>query len=102
MNLDDLDHFYTALLDGRLLPPAQLARMLDTRATHGLYGLGVYPQRLSCGATVWGHNGRILGSYVRSVATRDGRRVLTYRLDTDRAPARRAETALLTREFCPG
>ncbi|WP_255954163.1 serine hydrolase domain-containing protein [Streptomyces odontomachi] len=100
--LDDLDRFYTALLDGRLLPPAQLARMLDTRATHGLYGLGVYPQRLSCGVTVWGHNGRIVGSYVRSVATRDGRHVLTYRLNTDEAPTRRAESALLRGEFCRG
>jgi D-alanyl-D-alanine carboxypeptidase len=100
--LDDLDRFYAALLGGRLLPPAQLAEMLDTRATQGVYGMGMYPQRLPCGATVWGHNGRIAGSYVRSVGSRHGERVLTYRLDTDAGPSRRAESALLASEFCTG
>ncbi len=98
--LTDLNRFYAALLGGRLLPPAELAEMLDTQATHGVYGMGVYPQRLPCGTIVWGHNGRILGSYVRSVASLDGRRVLTYRLDTDTEPAPRAETALISAEFC--
>ncbi|MFF9348115.1 serine hydrolase domain-containing protein [Streptomyces sp. NPDC014734] len=99
--LDDLDRFYTALLGGEILRPAELAAMLDTTATHGVYGLGVYPQRLSCGLTVWGHNGHITGSRVRTAATRDGRHVLTYRVDTDAlADAEALETALLDAEFC--
>ncbi|GHH78701.1 hypothetical protein GCM10018793_29860 [Streptomyces sulfonofaciens] len=99
--LTDLDRFYSALLGGRLLPAAELARMLDTGGTGGAYGLGIYPQRLPCGVTVWGHNGRIRGSYVRSAAVRGGERVLTYRVDADAVPPAAAERALLTAEFCP-
>jgi D-alanyl-D-alanine carboxypeptidase len=99
--LADLNRFYAALLGGRLLPPAQLAQMLDTRAARGAYGMGIYPQRLPCGAWVWGHNGRIVGSYVRSAGTVDGSRVLTYHLDTDVPPTAEAETALLVAAFCP-
>ncbi|WP_326767280.1 beta-lactamase family protein [Streptomyces sp. NBC_01591] len=101
--LDDLNRFYAALLGGRLLAPAQLAILLNTRATHGVYGLGIYPQKLSCGTTVWGHNGHIAGSYVRTATTRDGRHTLTYRIDTDTlADSATLEPALLDAEFCPG
>ncbi|PZT76187.1 MULTISPECIES: serine hydrolase domain-containing protein [unclassified Streptomyces] len=100
--LFDLNRFYAALLGGRLLKPAQLAALLDTTATHGVYGLGVYPERLSCGVTVWGHNGRIAGSYVRTAATRDGRHTLTFRVDTDTLTgADVLESGLLEAEFCP-
>ncbi|THA69331.1 class A beta-lactamase-related serine hydrolase [Streptomyces sp. A0958] len=100
--LSDLNRFYAALLGGRLLMPPQLTSALDTSATHGLYGLGVFPEQLSCGVTVWGHNGRITGSYVRTAATRDGRHTLTYRFDTDTlAEADTLEPALLEAEFCP-
>ncbi|MFJ2266229.1 serine hydrolase domain-containing protein [Streptomyces sp. NPDC087849] len=99
--LADLNRFYAALLGGRLLPPAQLAALLNTGATHGVYGLGIYPQRLSCGITVWGHNGHIAGSYVRTAATRDGRHTLTYRVDTDTLTGTETlESALLDTEFC--
>ncbi|MFB6816119.1 serine hydrolase domain-containing protein [Streptomyces sp. NPDC056347] len=99
--LGDLNRFFAALLGGRLLAPAQLALMTDTRATRGTYGLGLFPEKLSCGITVWGHNGHIAGSYVRTAATRDGRHVLTYRVDTDTlADADTLEPALLDAEFC--
>ncbi|GHJ35017.1 serine hydrolase [Streptomyces sp. TS71-3] len=98
--LDDLDRFFGALLGGRLLPRAAVDQMMDTRDTGGVYGLGLYPQRLPCGATVWGHNGRILGSYVRSAGTAGGGRVVTYRVDTDAVPSARAELAVLSSEFC--
>ncbi|GGW90537.1 serine hydrolase [Streptomyces lomondensis] len=55
--LADLDRFYAALLGGRLLPPHWLREMLDTRAAHGAYGMGLFPERLPCGTTVWGHKG---------------------------------------------
>jgi D-alanyl-D-alanine carboxypeptidase len=99
--LGDLDRFQSALLGGRLLPPAQLTAMLNTEATHGVYGLGIHPRKLSCGTTVWGHSGRIPGSYVRTAATRDGRHTLTYRTDTDTlTDGKSLERALLDAEFC--
>ncbi|MER8221985.1 serine hydrolase domain-containing protein [Streptomyces sp. NPDC094143] len=99
--LADLDRFFTALLGGRLLPPRWLREMLDTRAAHGAYGLGLFPEKLPCGTTVWGHNGHISGSYVRSAATVDGRRVLTFRVNTDGIADPGLEPALLAAEFCP-
>lgn len=97
----DLNRFYTALLRGDLLPPRHLPEMLNTRAAHGEYGMGLYPVRLPCGTTVWGHNGRIPGSYVRTAVTVDGRRVLTFRVNTDAVADPGLEPALLTAEFCP-
>ncbi|GAA2967084.1 serine hydrolase domain-containing protein [Kitasatospora cinereorecta] len=98
--LADLNHFYAALLGGRLLSPAQLATLLDTRAADGRYGMGVYPQRLSCGTTVWGHDGHITGSYVRTAATVDGLHVFTFRVNTDALPGPALQAALLEAEFC--
>ena len=99
--LADRNHFYAALLRGYLLPPRQLREMLNTRTAHGSYGMGIYPVKLPCGTTVWGHNGRITGSYVRTAATRDGRRVLTVRVNTDAIADPGLEPALLSAEFCP-
>ncbi|GGY92646.1 serine hydrolase [Streptomyces poonensis] len=99
--LTDLVRFYAALLRGDLLPPGRLHEMLDTRTAQGWYGMGVYPEKLSCGTTVWGHDGRISGSYVRTAATVDGRRVLTFRVNTDTLADPGLEPALLTAEFCP-
>ncbi|MFF8288296.1 serine hydrolase domain-containing protein [Streptomyces sp. NPDC016309] len=101
--LDDLNRFYAALLTGRLLPPPQLRALLDTRPTHGVYALGIYPHTLSCGTTVWGHNGRVPGGYVRSATTGDGRRTVTFRVNTDAVPVdtlATLEPALLEAEFC--
>ncbi|MDT0546258.1 MULTISPECIES: serine hydrolase domain-containing protein [Streptomyces] len=98
--LDDLARFFGALPRGGLLPPAALRRMRDTTASDGRYGMGLFPVRLSCGVTLWGHNGQINGSYAQVVATPDGRRVLAYRLNTEARPAAAAERALLKAEFC--
>ncbi|MFE9405427.1 serine hydrolase domain-containing protein [Streptomyces sp. NPDC006530] len=99
--LADLSRFYAALLGGALLPAAQRRELLDTTATLGLYGLGVYPQRLGCGVTVWGHNGHIQGSYVRAATTTDGRHTLVFRANTDGLTDPSLELALLDAEFCP-
>ncbi|MFF8830550.1 serine hydrolase domain-containing protein [Streptomyces sp. NPDC015131] len=101
--MDDLNRFYAALLSGRLLPPPQLRQLLDTRPANGRYAMGVYPRRLSCGTTVWGHNGHITGSYVRTATTSDGRRTVTFRVNTNAVPLgtlRTLEPALLEAEFC--
>ncbi|MFC8666213.1 serine hydrolase domain-containing protein [Streptomyces sp. NPDC057199] len=99
--LADLNRFYAALLRGDLLPPRQLREMLDTSTAHGLYGMGLYSEKLPCGTTVWGHNGRITGSYVRTAATLDARRVLTFRVNTDAIADPDLEPALLAAAFCP-
>ncbi|MFF8969655.1 serine hydrolase domain-containing protein [Streptomyces sp. NPDC014995] len=99
--LTDLDRFYAALLGGDLLTSHWLREMLDTRTAHGSYGMGLFPATLPCGVTVWGHNGRISGSYVRTAASVDGRRVLTFRVNTTALADPGLEPALLAAEFCP-
>lgn len=71
----DLNAFYRALLGGRLLPARQLAEMLTTVDT-GLrpparYGLGIAARKLSCGVTVWGHDGGIQGAVSQVSSVRD-------------------------------
>lgn len=98
--LADLNRFYSSLLSGALLSAPSLREMLGTRTAQGRYGMGLYPLKLPCGTTVWGHNGRIAGNYVRTAATRDGRQVLTFRVNTDALTDPTLEQALLTAEFC--
>jgi D-alanyl-D-alanine carboxypeptidase len=99
--LGDLSRFFGALLGGTLLPPGQLREMRDTSGAGGAYGLGLFPVRLPCGVTLWGHNGTISGSYVQTLGTRDGGHVLTFRVNTDAVPAAQAQNRLLKAEFCP-
>ncbi|MBI0298895.1 beta-lactamase family protein, partial [Streptomyces sp. PRKS01-29] len=82
----DLDRFYTALLGGRLLPPAQLAEMrrtvpvgpdFEVAFPHAQYGLGMMRQPLSCGGYRWGHGGDLEGATVRTGLTEGGRRSVT-------------------------
>ncbi|MCZ1009338.1 serine hydrolase [Streptomyces lydicus] len=98
--LGDLNRFFAALLGGRLLPPRQMAQIRDGKGTGGAYGLGLYETRLSCGVTVWGHNGDINGSYARTAGTADGRHIVSYRLNTDALAHPAHGTAVLTAEFC--
>ncbi|MFG3054182.1 serine hydrolase domain-containing protein [Kitasatospora sp. NPDC048239] len=75
----DLNRFFSALLTGRLLPPAQLAQMRTTvpaEATFGpgaRYGLGLVSRPLPCGGLSWGHGGSFPGYETRGGATDDGR-----------------------------
>ncbi|MFD5088663.1 serine hydrolase domain-containing protein [Kitasatospora sp. NPDC058201] len=76
----DLNRFYTALLDGRLLPPAQLAEMRTTVPAEELgpgirYGLGLQSRPLSCGGVYWGHGGTTQAFRSRGGVTEDGRAV---------------------------
>ncbi|MEV4870349.1 serine hydrolase domain-containing protein [Streptomyces syringium] len=77
----DLNRFFTALLAGRLLGPAQLAQMRATvpaglpfRSGAG-YGLGLVSTPLSCGGVYWGHGGSTTGYETRGGVTDDGRAV---------------------------
>lgn len=79
----DLSAFNRALLDGKLLAPAQQRQLLSTVAAPGFepekgwsYGLGFAKRTLSCGVQAWGHGGDITGFETRNLTTRDGRSVV--------------------------
>ncbi|OXM42971.1 serine hydrolase domain-containing protein [Amycolatopsis alba] len=77
---EDLTRFFGALVDGRLLPKAQLAEMQRTvPAPVGIpgaeYGLGLASVPLSCGGRFWGHGGNIPGFANLSGAIPHGKRV---------------------------
>ncbi|MFE7191423.1 serine hydrolase domain-containing protein [Kitasatospora sp. NPDC057541] len=82
----DITRFYGALLEGRLLPAAQLAQMRTTVPARAAdpaeaagpamgYGLGLVSRPLSCGGVAWGHGGTIPGYYTAGGTTDDGRAV---------------------------
>ncbi|MBU3062605.1 beta-lactamase family protein [Nocardia sp. NEAU-G5] len=74
----DLNRFFTALLNGKLLPAAQLAQMQRTRPNDRLpggYGLGLARLPVSCGAQVWGHGGDVPGFETMDGVRADGRAV---------------------------
>ncbi|MGW5970159.1 serine hydrolase domain-containing protein [Streptomyces sp. NPDC055186] len=99
--LTDLGRFHASLLGGELLSLRHLREMLDTRAAHGSYGMGLFPVKLPCGTTVRGHNGHISGSYVHTATTADGGHVLTLRVNTDAMADPGLVPAVLAAEFCP-
>lgn len=98
--LGDLTRLVSGVLRGRVVPRAELRQMRDTSASDGRYGMGLFPVRLPCGMTLWGHNGEINGSYTLTVTTPDGRHSLAYRLNSTAASGMTAETSLLEAEFC--
>ncbi|MFJ4669625.1 serine hydrolase domain-containing protein [Kitasatospora purpeofusca] len=77
---DDLTRFLSALMRGRLLPQAELDEMLTTE---GPGGLGIGGGTLSCGVTVWGHDGGIHGSSTLALTTRDGRHSVAFNANAD-------------------
>lgn len=83
----DLNRFYGALLRGKLLPAKQLKAMKTTVAAPGApyasYGLGLARIETSCGTTLWGHAGGMVGWLSMAVTTADGRRQLAYNYNGD-------------------
>ncbi|MFB4283223.1 serine hydrolase domain-containing protein [Nonomuraea sp. MTCD27] len=99
----DLNRFFTALLDGKLLKPAQLKQMRTTvkvpeLGPGGAYGLGLSSVKLSCGGRAWGHGGAIPGYYTTNAATDDGRAaaIAVTHLPTTPAAQKHVEQALDT------
>lgn len=96
----DLTRFYSALMRGGLLPKAQLTEMLTTASSgpgiHG-GGLGISPATLSCGITVWGHDGGIHGSTSLALTTRDGGHTAAFNFNADWTGSVKA---LAEAEFC--
>ncbi len=103
----DLNRFYTALVDGRLLRPAELAAMRTTvpvpqdggHPAGTRDGLGLFFTPLSCGGGYLGHGGSGFGYVVRAATTTDGRRTVTVSAHSragDARSAARQEDALRT------
>ncbi|MFF1400158.1 serine hydrolase domain-containing protein [Streptomyces sp. NPDC058287] len=73
----DLNRFLDALVRGKLLRPAELKAMMNTRSTGSddgrAYGLGLESRTLPCGGLYWGHGGDIFGYETVGGATADGR-----------------------------
>ncbi|WP_282793141.1 serine hydrolase domain-containing protein [Streptomyces sp. CC224B] len=88
----DLNRFFSALLNGRLLPKAQLDQMRTTvpidTTNNVRSGLGLISWTLSCGGVYWGHNGGIPGYGTWGGATDDGRAAeVTMTVDPTSGPA---------------
>ncbi|WP_225725134.1 MULTISPECIES: serine hydrolase [unclassified Nocardia] len=87
---DDLTTFLSALLGGRILPPAQLDEMLtmipvpDGTWLDGYsYGLGISSVTLPNGTTVYGHGGMIFGTWSYLYGTKDGHRTVAQNVNGD-------------------
>ncbi len=97
----DLDRFIDALLDGRLLRPAELAELTKALPFTGGYGLGIEANQLPCGVTVYGHSGGIPGYSSFMGSTRDTRTRLGGSFTQSPEPGDGSGYAeLLTEVFC--
>ncbi len=97
----ELNRFFTALLGGKLLAPAQLEQMRTTVPAPGLgkgvrYGLGLISTPLSCGGVSWGHGGSITGYSTTNAATDDGRAAT---IATTRLPQTQEQVSILQRDL---
>ncbi|MFJ3896061.1 serine hydrolase domain-containing protein [Streptomyces sp. NPDC090083] len=93
----DLNTFFRALADGRLLPAEQWREMRQTVARNddpedlaempeGTYGLGLRKIPLSCGGFSYMHEGDGPGVNTRPAVSADGRRAVTVSITTTTAP----------------
>jgi D-alanyl-D-alanine carboxypeptidase len=88
----DLDRFASALLGGRLLAPAELARMKrGVRVPANpmgvsVYGLGLTKLRLPCGVDLYGNMGGLAGYTTWVQSTADGSRTIAVAANTDELP----------------
>ncbi|KOT52279.1 MULTISPECIES: serine hydrolase domain-containing protein [Streptomyces] len=103
----DLKHFLTALLHGDLLPPTQMRAMLQSAhvpkgALFNRYGLGLMGRDLSCGITVWGHDGSLHGSLTHVSGTVGSRHVLAFNINGDWLTQQTAQNYqdVMEAEFC--
>jgi D-alanyl-D-alanine carboxypeptidase len=81
-NAADVTRFFSALLRGKILPPAQLAEMKAGSAANGEYGLGLQTVYTSCGIA-YGHQGDTPGYRNAVWVTRDGRRAADVMVNVD-------------------
>lgn len=104
----DVNTFLSKLLAGVLLPPAQQRQLLDAVHVDGdkghggpqdRYGLGIRHFKLKQGCWAWGHGGMIPGSATRTLASADGRHVMTMNRNGDWGEQQLEDAAVET-EFC--
>ncbi|MGV0716072.1 serine hydrolase domain-containing protein [Mycolicibacterium sp. XJ662] len=105
---EDTSAFITALLDGRVVPRAQLHEMMDVVAMSdggGVfdYGLGLMKANLPCGVTVWGHGGDIFGYHSFMAKTFDGPAVSMTLTQAPNAssPETDPRAQVMSAVFCP-
>ena len=73
-NAHDLAVFFVALLQGKLVPPRLVAKMVKiVPGSHG-EGMGVYKVPSPCGRWFYGHTGGTPGYVTFAAGSRDGRR----------------------------
>ncbi|MEV6400759.1 serine hydrolase domain-containing protein [Streptomyces sp. NPDC051907] len=98
----DLNRFYSALMKGALLPPAQQKELLTTVPTGSFfdYGLGLIVRTLTCGEKVYGHDGIVWGSLTSAATTADGRHSLAFQLNGDWLEDGRLYQDVFEAEFC--
>ncbi|MEO3751175.1 serine hydrolase domain-containing protein [Streptomyces sp. B6B3] len=101
----DLNRFYAALLDGRLLEPAEVDALTATVPAPELdparYGLGLAEIPLSCGGSYYGHRGELLGYTTWVGVTPDGARTGTVYVTGDGSQdTQSAMMTLVDQELC--
>ncbi|WP_081239602.1 serine hydrolase domain-containing protein [Streptomyces viridosporus] len=87
----DLTRFYSALMRGRLLAPAELTEMKTTVRAEELdvvwpgarYGLGLMRVDLTCGGSYYSHAGDIPGYMTRNGFSEDGRHAVVVGVTGD-------------------
>lgn len=76
----DLNRFFAALLDGKLIPPHLLADMKTPGVDGGRYGLGLAWRDSTCGLRIYGNDGDALAYQAWSFVTEDQRHRVTLAL----------------------
>ncbi|AQW54352.1 serine hydrolase domain-containing protein [Streptomyces violaceusniger] len=95
----DVTAFFTALMSGKLLAPAQLAEMkrtvADPEESGGRYGLGVERYESTPGFVTWGHSGFMeTGHKLRNAVTDDGRRAVTLLIGSEEFKEEKVDSIL--------
>ncbi|MFG1924157.1 serine hydrolase domain-containing protein [Cryptosporangium sp. NPDC048952] len=103
----DVNRFLSALLDGRVLRPAQLVEMKKTvpEPTSSSskrvwrYGLGLEWSESPCGG-VWSHSGDVPGYSIRNGINERGTRSVVVSITTDTLGSEDAANALIDHALC--
>jgi D-alanyl-D-alanine carboxypeptidase len=99
----DLNHFFDALLQGRLLRRDML-ELMKALPDGSTYGMGLRERTLTCGVTAYGNDGDALTYLTYSFTTKDRRRQVTVSLTPwgpDRNSTDDAVDALVEKALCP-
>ena len=96
-NARDDAQFLTSLIQGRLLPPAQLTAMTTPSAANPGYGLGIGILTTDCYIDAYSHGGASYSTTSAALISRDGKRVAVVLLNGNtshgRSPGSRSSDA---------